>query len=233
MMCLLLLSLAAGTPPALAGSDLSATAPMARQMAGLMEGERATVESAAPGIAARKAKAEAAETAAVAKAAEGEPLAVASRDLPEKLDLATLDALAPAAGDAEWRCLAEAIYYESRGEPLDGQVAVAEVVLNRVDDRRYPNSVCGVTKQGVGNGRGCQFSYACDGSPERMASPVPRARAEKLAALMLAGHARVVTDGATHFHARYVSPGWSRKFARTAAIGQHIFYRQSARVAQR
>ena len=69
-------------------------------------------------------------------------------------------------GDAEWQCLAQAIYFESRGEPLDGQVAVAEVVLNRVHDRRFPSTVCGVTTQGVGSGRGCQFSYACDGNSD-------------------------------------------------------------------
>ena len=79
---------------------------------------------------------------------------------------------------------------KSRGEPLEGQIAVAEVVLNRVDDRRFPKTVCGVTKQGAGSGRGCQFSYACDGLSDAMKSAVARERAEKLAALMLEGRAR-------------------------------------------
>jgi spore germination cell wall hydrolase CwlJ-like protein len=152
---------------------------------------------------------------------------------PEVLSFGALDRMPSAAGGAEWRCLAQAIYYESRGEPLDGQIAVAEVVLNRVDDRRFPNSVCGVTNQGVGNGGACQFSYACDGRPERMASAVPRERAEKLAALMIGGRDRAVTDGATYFHATYVSPSWSRTFTRTAAIGAHVFYRSGTQVAQR
>jgi hypothetical protein len=151
--------------------------------------------------------------------------------LPATLTVAAIDGLPGVTGDAEWRCLAEAIYYEARGEPLQGQVAVAEVVLNRVDSRQYPNTICAVTRQGVGNGRACQFSYACNGAPERMASRVPRERAEKLAAVMIAGRERGVTDGATHFHATYVNPSWARQFVRTAHIGAHIFYRQGTRVA--
>jgi spore germination cell wall hydrolase CwlJ-like protein len=161
-----------------------------------------------------------------------QPAATGATEAPERLTFASLDRLAPATGDANWQCLAEAIYYESRGEPLEGQIAVAEVVLNRVDDRRFPNSICGVTRQGVGDGRGCQFSYACDGRPERMASDGPRERAEKLAAIMIAGRERSVTDGATYFHATYVRPSWSRTFTQTAAIGAHIFYREGTRLAQ-
>ncbi|CAN5752799.1 cell wall hydrolase [soil metagenome] len=149
-----------------------------------------------------------------------------------QLSPAALDAMPKATGNEEWRCLAEAIYYESRGEPLQGQIAVAEVVLNRVDSRHYPGTICGVTRQGTGNGRVCQFSYACNGKAERMASAGPRHRSEVLAAIMIAGRSRDLTDGATHFHATYVRPSWSRQLTRTAAFGQHIFYRQGTRVAQ-
>ena len=144
---------------------------------------------------------------------------------PARLDLATLDAMPPASGDAEWQCLAQAIYFELRGEPLAGQVAVAEVVLNRVDDRRFPKTVCGVTNQG------CQFSYACDGNSDAMKSALARQRSEKLASLMLAGRARSLTDGATYFHTRSVRPDWSRRFTRTTTIGHHIFYRAGTQVA--
>lgn len=143
-----------------------------------------------------------------------------------KLDLATLDALPPAKGDAEWQCLAEAIYFESRGEPLAGQIAVAEVVLNRRDSRTsFPHTVCGVTKQ-----RG-QFSYTFDGHSDTMKSNLARSRSEKLASLMLAGHERSLTDGALYFHARSVRPGWSRRFTRTTTIGHHMFYRPATEVA--
>ncbi len=145
------------------------------------------------------------------------------------LDFAALDALPGTTGGVEWKCLAEAIYFESRGEPLAGQIAVAEVVLNRVDSPAYPKTVCGVTHQGVGTaGRACQFSYACDGRPEVMSSSVPRERAEKLATLMLAGRERVVTEGATHFHSSAVRPSWAGKMTRTAKIGHHSFYRSGS-----
>ncbi len=148
-----------------------------------------------------------------------------------KLDLHTLDAMPHATGDAQWQCLAEAIYFESRGEPLAGQIAVAEVVLNRVDDGRFPKTVCGVTRQGAGSGRGCQFSYACDGRSDAMKSSVSRERSEKLARMMLDGRARTVTDGATYFHTRSVRPDWSRRFTRTTAIGHHLFYKPATQVA--
>lgn len=142
-----------------------------------------------------------------------------------RLDLAALDAMPPADGGAEWQCLAQAIYFESRGEPLDGQVAVAEVVLNRRDSRTFPNTVCGVTHQG------CQFSYVCDGNSDTMRSGLARERSEKLASLMLAGRPRALTDGALYFHTRAIRPDWSRRFARTTTIGHHMFYRPATQVA--
>lgn len=162
-----------------------------------------------------------------------QPRVSSLKSVPEVIDRMSLDALPRASGDAEWQCLAEAIYYESRGEPLTGQIAVAEVILNRVQSRQYPNTICGVTRQGAGSGRACQFSYACDGAPERMASSGPRERAEKLARAMLDGYPRKVTDGALHFHATYVSPRWARQMTRTASIGNHLFYRPGTRTAQR
>lgn len=142
------------------------------------------------------------------------------------LSFAALDALPETTGGKDWECLAEAIYFESRGEPLSGQIAVAEVILNRVDSPAYPKTVCGVTRQGVGTaGRACQFSYACDGRSDVMNSAQPRDRARKLATLMLAGRERTVTDGATHFHTTAVRPSWSRKLTRVAKVGHHVFYR--------
>lgn len=157
--------------------------------------------------------------------------AAAAAGGPARLDLATLDAMPRPSSGAELQCLAQAIYFESRGEPLEGQIAVAEVVLNRVGSPAFPGTVCGVTRQGAGSGRGCQFSYVCDGNSDTMKSAVSRDRSEKLAALMLAGRPRTVTDGATYFHTRAIRPSWSRKFAPTATIGHHIFYRAPTQVA--
>jgi spore germination cell wall hydrolase CwlJ-like protein len=128
-------------------------------------------------------------------------------------------------GGAEWNCLKTALYFESRGESLKGQFAVAEVVLNRRDSGRYPTSVCGVVNQG-GNG-GCQFSFNCDGARDVMYEKGAAWRAGQIAAVMLAGAPRALTAGATYFHTRAVSPSWARRFERTAAIGAHLFYRQN------
>lgn len=125
-------------------------------------------------------------------------------------------------GGAEWECLRMALYFESRGESLKGQFAVAEVILNRVDSPAYPNSVCGVVGQ-RGSGS-CQFSYVCDGNSDRMREPGAIDVAGRIAAVMLAGGARNLTDGATYFHTHAVYPSWARKFTRTATIGAHLFY---------
>lgn len=126
-------------------------------------------------------------------------------------------------GDEQWQCLTEALYFEARGESLEGQIAVAEVILNRVDSPLYPRTVCGVVKQRGGGG--CQFSYVCHGKT-KMREKQAADLAGRIARAMLDGAPRILTDGATHFHTRGVKPGWSKRFARTASIGQHLFYRQ-------
>ena len=220
------------------GADPDA-APMARAVGQLMTREQAALDKlAAERIAALAAgrASGAVVTAgarnAVTAGARNAPAARPAAAVPAgRLDFATLDAMPAVSGDAQFQCLAQAVYFESRGEPLSGQIAVAEVVLNRVDDQAFPKTICGVTRQGAGSGRGCQFSYACDGRPDVMTSSVSKARSEKIARMLIDGRPRSVTSGATHFHATYVRPDWSRKFARTASIGNHVFYRQSTRVA--
>lgn len=120
------------------------------------------------------------------------------------------------------QCLAEALYFEARGEGSQGQRAVAEVILNRVDSRAFPNSVCGVVNQ-----RG-QFIY---NKGRRMSNAAAAARSRQIAADFLAGAPRELTSGATYFHTTNVRPGWSKRFTRTTRIGSHIFYRQGRRVA--
>jgi spore germination cell wall hydrolase CwlJ-like protein len=127
-------------------------------------------------------------------------------------------------GDAEWQCLTEALYFEARGESLQGQVAVAEVILNRVNSPLYPRTICKVVKQRGGGG--CQFSYVCDGRADRMRDKTSADLAGRIARAMLDGAPRRLTEGATHFHSRGVKPGWSKRFAHTTTIGAHAFYRQ-------
>ena len=148
-------------------------------------------------------------------------------------DVAALVAAAEPAGDAEWYCLAEALYFEARGEDPEGQAAVAEVILNRVDSPAYPDSVCAVVGQvadGSGGG-GCQFSYRCDGLPDAIRERRAWAEVGRVARAMLDDAPRTLTDGATYYHASSVSPSWADAFPRTASIGAHLFYREPLRLA--
>ncbi len=126
---------------------------------------------------------------------------------------------------SDWRCLAEALYFEARGETPKGQLAVAEVILNRVDSPQFPDSVCAVINQGTGRKNACQFTYTCDGHAEAIREPAAWDQVGRIAQLMLDGAPRTLTKGATHYHTNEVRPTWSRTFSRTATIGVHHFYR--------
>ena len=132
----------------------------------------------------------------------------------------------------ELHCLAEALYFEARGERLTGVFGVAEVILNRRDSGSYPDTVCGVVRQGA-NGQlwGCQFSYNCDGQPETITDQAAWDRVSTVARTMLADGPRHLTKGATHYHTRAVSPSWASRIPRTAEIGAHLFYREPIRTA--
>jgi len=138
----------------------------------------------------------------------------------------------PTRSGAEFACLKEAIYHESRGEDILGQYAVAEVILNRVDSDAFPDTICGVVHQNAHRPNACQFSYACNGRSRAMTEAEARAVAAQIADILMAGAPRELTDGATHFHATWVSPVWSRTYERTARIGAHIFYRQPVRLSR-
>ncbi len=144
-----------------------------------------------------------------------------------------LDAMPTPTGGRAWACLTEALYFEARGETLKGMAGVAEVILNRVDDPRYPGDVCSVINQGTGKLFRCQFTYTCDGRPETMADRSAYVQVGKVARLMLDGAPRNLTSGATHYHTKSVKPRWSRVFPRTTTIGYHHFYKEPSRVARR
>lgn len=134
-----------------------------------------------------------------------------------------------AKGDEQFQCLATALYFEARGEGIKGQAAVAEVILNRVDNPSFPRTICGVVNQS--NGRGCQFSFMCDGRSEQVGENSAWVAAGKIARAMIDGAPRQLTKGATYFHAPSVRPAWARNFEMTASIGRHIFYRTPVRTA--
>ena len=116
-------------------------------------------------------------------------------------------------------CLAEAVYYEARGEPNQGRAAVAYVVLNRAESGKFPGTPCAVVAEG------CQFSYRCDGRPEALAVRTDRDAAFATAKAVLTGAVADPTNGALFFHASRISPGWFESRARVGKIGNHVFYR--------
>ncbi len=127
---------------------------------------------------------------------------------------------------AEHRCLSEALYYEARGEGIEGQRAVAEVVFHRMSQGNYGRSICAVVYEGAGH-RGCQFSFACNGDLHHPREQSAWRDCEHLAAEILTGEVRLrnATGGATHYHATSVLPYWAPTLQQTARIGHHIFYR--------
>lgn len=135
--------------------------------------------------------------------------------------------LKAAAGDAEraLRCLSQAVYYEAAREPLEGQRAVAQVVLNRMRHPAYPKSVCGVVYQGSARVTGCQFTFTCDGALRYAPEPTLWNRAQQVARDALAGFVAKQVGTATHYHADYVAPYWAPTLVKLNQIGAHIFYR--------
>jgi spore germination cell wall hydrolase CwlJ-like protein len=128
--------------------------------------------------------------------------------------------------DREQKCLAQGIYFEARGESLEGQAAVAQVILNRVRNPAFPNTICGVVYQNDNWRNRCQFSFACDGKRDRVRSPRHWKTAQDIAMAVTAGKIWFDSVGsATHYHAVYVRPRWARTMERRARIGLHVFYR--------
>jgi spore germination cell wall hydrolase CwlJ-like protein len=126
----------------------------------------------------------------------------------------------------QMRCLAEAIYFEARSEPEEGQAAVAQVVLNRVKHENYPDTVCGVVYQNRHRFLACQFTFACEGRSLRITEPEPWRVAVQIATDVVSGKTYLADVGAaTHYHADYVRPYWARRLKRMDSIGRHTFYK--------
>ncbi|TRC91641.1 cell wall hydrolase [Mesorhizobium sp. WSM4310] len=126
----------------------------------------------------------------------------------------------------EQKCLANGIYFEARSESVRGQAAVAQVILNRVRNPAYPNSICGVVYQNDSWFNRCQFSFACDGRRKRIDSPAAYKTAQDIAMAVTAGKIFIPEVGSsTHYYAQYVHPGWARTMQKMTKIGLHIFYR--------
>ena len=129
-------------------------------------------------------------------------------------------------------CLAQNVYYEARSSNRADRIAVADVVLNRVIDTRYPNTICEVVHQGRKNPNGtmkrnmCQFSWYCDGKSDWPTDMDAWVDAQQIAYLMIVHNdGRGLTEGATHYHATYVKPAWAKQKQLVGRIGNHIYYR--------
>ncbi len=129
---------------------------------------------------------------------------------------------------SEVKCLATAIYFEARGEPERGQIAVAQVVLNRLKNPAYPNTICAVVYQNKNRRNACQFSFACDGRPDRITDRSAWTSSQALATKILNDDRTMFlpdVGAATHYHANYVRPRWARAMKKVDKIGRHIFYK--------
>ena len=137
--------------------------------------------------------------------------------------------------EAAYLCMALNLYHEARDQSIMGNVAVAEVVLNRVDDDRYPDTICEVVKQGptykwqptLPVRHRCQFSWYCDGKSDEPKDKKTYQRLLTISKSIVYNTINFIdiTDGATHYHADYVKPAWAKVKTRTTRIGNHIFYR--------
>ncbi len=128
--------------------------------------------------------------------------------------------------ERERHCLATAIYFEARGEPLKGQIAVSQVILNRVRSPKFPQTICGVVYQGQYR-KGCQFSFTCDGQSDNPRDKALWARAQELSKSFMAGEHWLPEVGySTFYHADYVRPRWSYRMNKIDKIGRHIFYKK-------
>lgn len=132
--------------------------------------------------------------------------------------------LHPEPNPVQLRCLARNIYWEGRGEPEEGQIAVAFVTINRTRDRDFPNTICGVVQQGASR-KSCQFSWVCDGRGNQPVNDEAYQTAERIARDALRGRLKDPTHGALYFHNRHLKPQWAAAKSVSRRIGEHVFFR--------
>ena len=165
----------------------------------------------------------------VAHGSEGESIAakgvVTGEDARPRSPAERLKLTGAARARAE-KCLADAVYFESRDEPVRAQMAVAQVVLNRVFSPFYPNNVCGVVYQNANRHLACQFTFACDGKPDAVTEPDAWERARRIARDTLDGKLWMPEVAkSTHYHDYWAHPDWVGEMKRMDRLGGLIFYR--------
>lgn len=186
----------------------------------------------------QRAQAQWAEAAAEFRASQLETVKFSQVETPRLRDAADIRSLSPLRSEhrrwadaraSEHKCLSEAVYYEARSESRSGQLAVADVVKNRVKSKHYPNTICSVVYEGAERPFACQFSFACDGSMDRAPAGKAWQRSQDIAQISLTGFVTDLTKNSTHYHTAEIEPNWSKTLEFKAQIGFHKFYRPSWR----
>jgi len=171
-------------------------------------------------------KSDAAASAGVSIASKGEVTGIDKRPRSPAERLGLVGEAHVKARVKSEKCLANAIYFEARGEQVRGQIAVAQVVLNRVFSPFYPNDVCGVVYQNANRHLSCQFTFACDGIPDVVTEPDAWVRAQRIAKDTLDGKLWMPEVAkSTHYHAYWVHPSWVGEMKKMYKLGVHTFYR--------
>ena len=170
---------------------------------------------------AAKGKAEVLEEKA---SAEGSKMPPTPAEIITKPEAQAVDPVGEEPLDDAITCLSRTIYWETRGEGAAGMEAVANVVMNRLGHKGFPNTICGVVKQGHEQGA-CQFSWWCDGRSDDAEEDKSYAIAKEIARKALNRQLTDRTGGALYFHQRKVTPNWSNEYIRTVEVGEHVFYK--------
>ncbi len=170
---------------------------------------------------AAKGKAEVLEEKASAEGSKALPTAA---EIITKPEAQSVDPVGEEPLDDAITCLSRTIYWETRGEGAAGMEAVANVVMNRLGHKGFPNTICGVVKQGHEQGA-CQFSWWCDGRSDDAEEDKSYAIAKEIARKALNRQLTDRTGGALYFHHRKVTPNWSNEYLRTVEVGEHVFYK--------
>jgi len=187
-----------------------------------------TILLASHAIAADQAqKAEAAESKAQVleqNAAEGGKARPSPSEIITKPEAQAVDPAGEKPLNDALTCLSRTIYWEARGEGTAGMEAVANVVMNRLGHEGFPDTICGVVRQGRAQGS-CQFSWWCDGRSDDAEEEKSYAIAKEIARKALNRQLTDGTGGALYYHRRGVTPSWSKKYIKTVKVGEHVFYR--------
>jgi len=170
---------------------------------------------------AAKGKAEVLEEKA---SAEGSKMLPTQAEIITKSQAQSVDPTGEEPLDDAITCLARSIYWEANRKDFDEMEAIAHVVMNRLGHKGFPNTICGVVKQGHEQGA-CQFSWWCDGRPDEAREEEPYSHAKEIARKALNRQLKDRSGGALYFHHRKVTPYWSNEYIRTVEVGEHVFYK--------